>query len=68
MKYLEGLKTREPTFGNQVEEVILYLIVYRELRQTISQVDVRFIERQVKGEEPTIKVNVMEKLLISGPT
>ncbi len=56
LKYLEGLKTREPAIGKQVEEVILYLIVYRGLRQTISQVDVRFIERQVKGEEPSIKV------------
>ncbi|MFW9943982.1 MAG: DNA-binding protein [Candidatus Sifarchaeia archaeon] len=56
LKYLEGLKTREPTFGSQVEEVILYLIVYRGIRQTISQVDVRFIERQVKGEGPKIKV------------
>lgn len=56
LNYLEGLKTREPAIGKQVEEVILYLIVYRGLRQTISQVDVRFIERQVKGEEPKIKV------------
>lgn len=56
LKYLEGLKTREQTVGKQVEEVILYLIAYRGLRQTISQVDVRFIERQVKGEEPKIKV------------
>ncbi|MFX0045795.1 MAG: DNA-binding protein [Candidatus Hermodarchaeota archaeon] len=56
LKYLEGLRKREPTFGKQVEEVILYLIVYRGLRQTISQVDVRFIERQVKGEGPKIKV------------
>lgn len=56
LKYLEGLKTREPTFGSQVEEVILYLIVYRGIRQTVSQVDVRFIERQVKGEGPKIKI------------
>jgi DNA-binding TFAR19-related protein (PDSD5 family) len=56
LKYLEGLKKREPTFGAQTEEVILYLIVYRGLRQTISQVDVRFIERQVKGEEPKIRI------------
>jgi len=56
LNYLEGLKTREPAIGKQVEEVILYLIVYRGLRQTISQVDVRFIERQVKGEGPKIKV------------
>jgi len=29
LNYLEGLKTREPAIGKQVEEVILYLIVYR---------------------------------------
>ncbi|MHA2378705.1 MAG: DNA-binding protein [Candidatus Thorarchaeota archaeon] len=56
LDYFEGLKKREPTIGKQVEEVILYLIVYRGFRQTISQVDVMYIERQVKGEGPRIKI------------
>ena len=54
--YLEGLKTREPAVGNRAQEIILYLIVYRGLRQTITHTDVRYIERQIKGEEPTIRV------------
>ncbi|MGY5881696.1 MAG: DNA-binding protein [Candidatus Thorarchaeota archaeon] len=54
--YLDNLKTREPAIGKQVEDIILYLIVYRGLRQTIKQLDIRYIERQVKGEEPTIRV------------
>jgi len=54
--YLEGLKTREPEVGNRAQEIILYLIVYRGLRQIITQTDVRYIERQIKGEEPTIRV------------
>ena len=56
ISYLEDLKTREPEVGNRVQEVILYLIVYRGLRETITHTDVRYIERQVKGEEPTIRV------------
>jgi DNA-binding TFAR19-related protein (PDSD5 family) len=57
LKYLEGLKTHEPAIGNRVQEIILYLIVYRGLRQVITQIDIRYIERQIKGEGPTIKVH-----------
>ncbi|MHA2212760.1 MAG: DNA-binding protein [Candidatus Thorarchaeota archaeon] len=55
-EYLEGLKNNQPGIGSRVQEVILYLIVYRGLRQTISQLDVRYIERQIKGEGPKIRV------------
>lgn len=54
--YLADLKSREPAVGAQIEDVLLYLIVYKELRQVITQIDVMYIERQVKGEEPTIRV------------
>ena len=54
--YLEGLKTRESEVGNRVQDIIVYLIVNRGLRQIITQTDVRYIERQIKGEEPTIRV------------
>jgi DNA-binding TFAR19-related protein (PDSD5 family) len=54
--YLQGLKTSEPAVGNRVQDIILYLIVNRGLRQIITQTDVRYIERQIKGEEPTIRV------------
>jgi len=56
LKYLDHLKTNEPSVGTRIEEVILYLIVYRGLRQVIKQLDIRYIERQIKGEGPTIKV------------
>ena len=55
-QYLEGLKRSAPGIAQQIEEVLLYLIVYRGVRQTISQIDVRYIERQLKGEEPQIKI------------
>ena len=54
--YLQDLKSREPSVGAQIEEVLLYLIVYKELREVITQIDVMYIERQVKGEEPKIRV------------
>jgi len=57
LTYLDGLKTHEPAIGNRVQEIILYLIVYRGLRQVITQIDIRYIERQIKGEGPTIKVH-----------
>ncbi len=57
LTYLEGLKTHEPAIGNRVQEIILYLIVYRGLRQVVNQIDVRYIERQIKGEGPTIRVH-----------
>jgi DNA-binding TFAR19-related protein (PDSD5 family) len=56
LKYLEDLKTREPAIGNRAQEIILYLIVYRGLRQIITQIDIRYIERQIKGEGPMIRV------------
>ncbi len=54
--YLQGLRKREPAVGAKVEEIILYLIVYRGLRETVTQLDIVYIERQVKGEEPKIRV------------
>jgi DNA-binding TFAR19-related protein (PDSD5 family) len=54
--YLSALKKNEPHIGKRVEDVILYLIVYRGLRQTITQLDIRYVERQVKGEGPKIRV------------
>lgn len=54
--YLQDLKKREPAVGAKIEEIILHLIVYRGLRETVTQLDIVYIERQVKGEEPTIRV------------
>jgi len=54
--YLSALKQNEPHIGKRVEDIILYLIVYRNLRQTITQLDIRYVERQVKGEGPKIRV------------
>ena len=55
-KYLSSLKQKEAPIGKRVEDILLYLIVYRGLRQTITQLDVRYVERQVKGEGPKIRV------------
>ena len=54
--YLNNLKKQNQEVAKQVEEVILYLIVYRGYRQQMSQLDVRYIERQVRGEEPKIRI------------
>jgi DNA-binding TFAR19-related protein (PDSD5 family) len=54
--YLAALRKNEPHIGKRVEDIILYLIVYRNLRQTITQLDIRYVERQVKGEGPKIRV------------
>ncbi|MCK5265024.1 MAG: hypothetical protein KAR03_05400 [Candidatus Thorarchaeota archaeon] len=56
LAYLEGLKKSEPAIGNRVQEIILYLLVYRGLRETVTQIDIRYIERQIKGEGPKIRV------------
>lgn len=56
LTYLEGLKTKEPVVGKRIQDILLYLIVYRGLRQMITQIDIRYVERQIKGEGPTIKV------------
>ena len=54
--HLSALKKHEPHIGKRVEDILLYLIVYRGLRQTITLLDVRYVERQVKGEGPKIRV------------
>lgn len=54
--YLQALQQREPGIAERIKEIILYLITYRQIRQTFKQMDVRYIERQVKGEEPKIRV------------
>jgi DNA-binding TFAR19-related protein (PDSD5 family) len=55
-QYLDGLKSRAAGIAKQIEEILLYLIVYRGFRQTITQLDIRYIERQLKGEGPQIKI------------
>ncbi|MHA1902569.1 MAG: DNA-binding protein [Candidatus Thorarchaeota archaeon] len=55
-KYLQRIKSNEPAIGSRIEEIILYLIVYRGLRQTITQLDLRYVERQIKGEGPKIRI------------
>ncbi|MHA1933776.1 MAG: DNA-binding protein [Candidatus Thorarchaeota archaeon] len=55
-EYLQRIKTNEPAIGSRIEEIILHLIVYRGLRQTITQLDLRYVERQIKGEGPKIRI------------
>ncbi|TXT57444.1 MAG: hypothetical protein BAJATHORv1_10146 [Candidatus Thorarchaeota archaeon] len=57
VQYLEGLAKTEPDVAKRIEEILLYLIVYRGFRQTIKQLDIRYIERQIKGEGPKIRVH-----------
>ena len=54
--YLEKLTEVNPPVAKKIKDIILYLVTYRGIRQLFSQIDVRYIERQVKGEEPKIRV------------
>lgn len=56
MTYFERMRTNEPAIAKRVEDIVLSLIVYRGIRQTFSQVDIMYIERQIKGEGPKIRV------------
>ena len=56
LAYLDHLKNTEAYIGNRIEEIILYLIVYRGFREIVKQLDVMYIERQLKGEGPKIRV------------
>jgi len=56
LAYLDHLKNTEAHIGNRIEEIILYLIVYRGFRQIVKQLDIMYIERQLKGEGPKIRV------------
>lgn len=54
--YLERLKQSEPDVGSKVEEIVLYLVVNQGIREMFGQTEIVYIERQVKGEEPKIRV------------
>lgn len=54
--YLERLKSTDPSVGTKVEDVFLYLITYRGVRAIMTTVDVVYVERLVRGEEPKIRV------------
>lgn len=56
MSYLSSLNKTDPAVAKRIEDIILYLVVYRGLRQVISQLDIRYIERQIRGEGPKIRV------------
>ena len=54
--YLSRLSEQNPPVASKIKDIILYLVTYRGIRQRFSQIDVRYIERQIKGEEPKIRV------------
>jgi len=56
LAYFENLKKKEPAIAKRIEDVVLSLIVYRGIREVFSQVDLMYIERQIKGEGPKIRV------------
>ena len=55
-QYLKGLKSSEPAIAGRVEEIVLNLIINRGFRQVLSQLDIRYIVRQLKGEGPRIRI------------
>ena len=55
-QYLEGLKKSEAVIAGRVEEIVLILIINRGFRQVLSQLDLRYIVRQIKGETPKIRI------------
>jgi len=55
-QHLESLKRSEPAIAGRVEEIVLNLIINRGFRQVLSQLDLRYIVRQLKGEGPRIRI------------
>ncbi len=55
--YLDALRKSNESIAKRIEDIIIYLIVYRGIRQRFGQLEVRYIERQIKGEEPKIRVH-----------
>lgn len=56
MAYFEKMRTTEPAVAKRIEDIVLSLVVYRGIRQQFSQIDIMYIERQIKGEGPKIRV------------
>lgn len=54
--YLKALADKEPQVAARIKDIILHLIAYRGIRRQYDQIDVRYIERQVKGEESKIRI------------
>jgi DNA-binding TFAR19-related protein (PDSD5 family) len=55
--YLDTLRESNASIAKRIEDIIMYLIIYRGIRQRFTQLEVRYIERQIKGEEPKIRVH-----------
>jgi len=55
--YIDTLRESNEPIAKRIEDIIIHLIVYRGIRQRFSQLEVRYIERQIKGEEPKIRVH-----------
>ena len=55
-QHLESLKRSEPAIAGRVEEIVLNLIINRGFRQVLSQLDIRYIVRQLKGEGTKIRI------------
>jgi DNA-binding TFAR19-related protein (PDSD5 family) len=56
LDYFESVKQGRPAVALRLEGVILDLILNRGVRQQFSLIDVRYIERQITGEETKIRV------------
>ncbi len=54
--YLEQIKKKMPAVAKQIEDIVLYLVLYRGLYEPLNQIDIMYIERKITGQEPKITI------------
>ncbi len=54
--YLNQVRSKAPGVAKQIEDIVLYLVLYRGLYEPLNQIDIMYIERKITGQEPKITI------------
>ena len=56
LQYFEDLRKRDAQTATEIENLIIRLVLNKQLKYKIEQVDLEALERRIKGVEPKITI------------
>ena len=59
-KHLLNLRREEGKIANQLENIVLYLFLNGQLKERLTELEIEYIKRKIKGESGRIYVKTKE--------
>lgn len=64
--YLLNLRGTETEIASQIEDIVLYLFLNGQLKKKLTELEMEYIKRKIKGEEGKIYVKTKEGMFSLG--